>query len=106
MAPLRQPGVAGGSGVTDRTDDIPQRVLALRSIFSETEPFHALQAEFTRQLGSRRAEIKAGRTLPVKGIALIGASGSGKSTLIPRLLRVTPTSCLPMMVKVGAMSSA
>ncbi|MDM7458009.1 MAG: TniB family NTP-binding protein [Paracoccus sp. (in: a-proteobacteria)] len=76
--------------MTDRTDDIPQRVLALRSVFSETEPFHALQAEFVRQLGSRRAEIEAGRILPVKGIALIGASGSGKSTLAARLFRVTP----------------
>lgn len=74
----------------ERPDAIAQRILALRSVFSETEPFHALQAEFARQLGSRRAAIKAGRILPVKGIALIGASGSGKSTLVGRLLRVTP----------------
>lgn len=74
----------------DRPDGIAQRILALRSVFSETEPFHALQAEFTRQLGSRRAEIESRRILPVKGIALIGASGSGKSTLVARLLRVTP----------------
>ncbi|OSP54461.1 ATP-binding protein [Pseudoruegeria sp. SK021] len=76
--------------MTKYPTDIPQRVIALRSIFVDQPAWLQLEEQFHRLLENRRAEIATNVVRETRGIALIGASGSGKSTAIARLLRTSP----------------
>ncbi|WCR03943.1 ATP-binding protein [Paracoccus saliphilus] len=69
---------------------IPQRVLALRSIFSSNRAYRQFEERFRYLLERRRAEIAAGVVAEARCIALIGASGSGKTTAARHLFAVQP----------------
>lgn len=72
------------------TSNIPQRVLALRSIFSRNRAYQQFEERFRYLLERRRTEIEAGVVAEARCIALIGASGSGKTTAARHLISTQP----------------
>ena len=69
---------------------IPQRVLALRSMFSKNRTHRELDERFRYLLDRRRTELEAGVVAEARCIALIGASGSGKTTAAEHLFASQP----------------
>lgn len=69
---------------------IPQRVLALRSIFSANRAYRTFEERFDYLLERRRTEIDAGIVAEARCIALIGNSGSGKTTAARHLIASHP----------------
>lgn len=69
---------------------IPQRVLALRSMFSTNRAYREFEARFRYLLERRHAELAAGVVAEARSIALIGASGSGKTTAARHLIATQP----------------
>ncbi|WP_282603358.1 ATP-binding protein [Paracoccus sp. PARArs4] len=69
---------------------IPQRVLALRSMFSKNRTHRELDERFRYLLDRRRTELEAGVIAEARCIALIGASGSGKTTAAEHLFASQP----------------
>lgn len=69
---------------------IPQRVLALRSMFSKNRTHRELEERFRYLLERRRTELEAGVIAEARCIALIGASGSGKTTAAEHLFASQP----------------
>lgn len=77
--------------MTDHSNDnIPQRILALRSMFSKNRTYRDFEERFRYLLDHRRAELEAGIVAEARCIALIGASGSGKTTAAEYLFRSQP----------------
>lgn len=77
--------------MTDHSNtDIPQRVLALRSMFSKNRTYREFERRFRYLLERRRTELAAGIVAEARGIALIGASGSGKTTAAEHLFATQP----------------
>lgn len=71
-------------------NDIPQRILALRTMFSKNRTYREFEERFRYLLERRRAEIAAGLVAEARCIALIGASGSGKTTAAEHLFATQP----------------
>lgn len=69
---------------------IPQRVLALRSIFSSNRAYRMFEERFDYLLERRHSEITAGIVAEARSIALIGNSGSGKTTAARHLITCHP----------------
>ncbi|MBK4218083.1 ATP-binding protein [Paracoccus caeni] len=69
---------------------IPQRVLALRSIFAGNHAYRTLEERFGYLLERRRTEIDAGIVAEARSIALIGNSGGGKTTAARHLITSHP----------------
>lgn len=77
--------------MTDHTsNDIPQRILALRRMFSRNRTYRAFESRFRYLLDRRRAELAAGIVAEARCIALIGASGSGKTRAAEHLFATQP----------------
>ncbi|MFN3312482.1 MAG: ATP-binding protein [Hyphomonas sp.] len=72
------------------TKAIPQRVLALRSLFSKNLTYRTLEERFRYLLERRRVELEAGIIAEARCIALIGAAGSGKTTAAEHLFATQP----------------
>ena len=70
--------------------DIPQRVLALRTLFAQNSTYRTLEERFRYLYEMRRAEIAAGVVAEARCIALIGASGCGKTTAAEHLFATQP----------------
>ncbi|PZX10953.1 TniB protein [Palleronia aestuarii] len=66
---------------------IGEQIADLQAHFVRHEGFRRLEEDFRLLRHRREADIKAGRSREVRGIAVIGASGSGKTTAVDRLLR-------------------
>ena len=69
---------------------IPQRILALRGMFSRNRTYRELEDRFCDLLERRLAELAAGVVAEARCIALIGAAGSGKSTATGHLFATHP----------------
>lgn len=70
--------------------DTPQRILALRAMFSKNQTYRAFEERFRYLLDRRRTELAAGVVSEARCIALIGASGSGKTTAAEHLFTSQP----------------
>lgn len=70
--------------------DIPQRILALRTMFSKNRTYRTFEERFRYLLDRRRAELAAGIVAEARCVALTGASGSGKATAAEHLFASQP----------------
>jgi GTPase SAR1 family protein len=66
---------------------VGEQIADLQAHFLRHERFRQLDEVFRLLKHRRQADIRAGRSRELRGIAVIGASGSGKTTAVDRLLR-------------------